>query len=110
MAPLGLVQIRGRDHDGPGRRPRGGPGIPEFARDTGIRRPWSFIEKQNLGLGDQCADQRQLLFHTAAQTPRETIHEAIHIEHGDGSDGRVRGFFARNFAQVADVVVVFPRP
>ena len=83
MAALGLVEIRRRHHNGESVDGEMRQRVPEFAPRNRIDARGRLIEQQHARLRHQCARQRQLLFHAAAQPPRQPVGEAIHVEHGE---------------------------
>lgn len=49
--------------------------IPEFAPRQGVDADSGFIEKQQIGRGEQCTRERELLLHAARKLPRRALHE-----------------------------------
>ena len=84
-------------------------GIPEFAAGDGIDAGGGLVEQQDARLGDERADQRELLLHAAAELAGEPVGEAVHVEHAQILVAAFEDFLRRNAAQIAAVADVFRR-
>jgi hypothetical protein len=90
-------------HDGQAVRGQVRQDIPEFAPRYRVDAGGGLIEQQNPRLRHQRADQRQLLLHAAAQLSRQTIREAMHVEHAQIALAPRDDFFGRHMPQIAHV-------
>ena len=81
MAAFRFVEIRRGDQDGEAVAGEMRKSVPEFAAGNGIDAGGRLVEEQDLRLRHQRADQREFLFHAAAETSGQTFGEAVHVEH-----------------------------
>ena len=106
MAPFRLVQIRSGHQDGEAFGGEVGKNIPELAPGDGIDAGGRLVEQQDAGLGNQRADQRELLPHAAAELARQPVGEPVHVEHAQILVAALHDFLLGNAAQIAAIANV----
>ena len=107
MAAFGLIEIRSGDEDGETFSREVRDGVPKFPAGYGIDAGRRFIEKKDVRLGNQGADERELLLHATAQLAGETRRETIHVEGLQVAAGALVDVGFRDMAQLADIANVF---
>ena len=95
VAALRLVQIGCGDQDSEAVAGEMRKSVPEFAAGNRIYACGRLVEEQDLRLRHQRADQREFLFHSAAETAGQTFGKAVHVEHLQISLSAPVDFFER---------------
>ena len=103
MAALGFIQIRRGHHDGQSLRGQVRQGVPKLAPRNRIDARGRLIQQQNARLRHQRARQRKLLLHAAAQTSRQPVLEAVHVEQPQIAVAPRDDLFRRHAPQIAHV-------
>src|SRR5687767_14340723 len=80
MATFRFIEIGCGDDDCHSAPCQRGERIPEVTPRHGVNTRCGFIQKEELGAGNEGSRQCELLFHATAKTARKAVRKAQHVE------------------------------
>jgi hypothetical protein len=99
VATFRFIEIRCGDDDRHSAPCQRGERIPEVTPRHGVDARCGFIQKEELGTGNECSRQCELLFHAAAETARKAVRKAHHVEELEVAFSPSSIICFRNFAK-----------